>query len=72
MEKTRDSYAARQLGYGEICEGDFALIYPLIDWIDSVKQTVMNMPKTIDILSQWKSSGSNSMYFAIWLDEGNF
>lgn len=72
MEKTRGSYASRQLGYGEIHEGDFALIYPVADWIDSVKQTVMNLPKTIEILSQWRSSASNSKHFAIWLDEGSF
>jgi len=72
MKKTRESYASRRLGYGEIREGDFALIYPLADWIASVKHTVMSLPKTIEALSQWKSSASNSKHFAIWLDEGNF
>lgn len=67
MEKTRDAYAARRLGYGEVYEGDFALIDPIAEWVSAVRQTAANLPKTIDILSQWHSSASNSKHFAIWL-----
>jgi len=69
LQKTRESYASRQLGYGEVAEGDFAIIEPLSDWIESVKETASNLPKIIDILSQWKASASKSKHFAIWLRE---
>jgi hypothetical protein len=68
MEKTRDAYASRRLGYGEVYEGDFALITPIAEWVSAVKQTAVNLPKTIDILSQWRSSASRSKHFAIWLE----
>ncbi len=69
MEKTRDAYAYRRLGYGEVCEGDFALINPIAEWISSVKQTALNLPTIIDALSQWRSTASKSKHFAIWLQE---
>jgi hypothetical protein len=58
LEKTRDSYASRRLGYGEVHKGDFALIYPVSEWVSAVKQTAMNLPTTIHILSQWRVSES--------------
>ena len=67
METTRESYASRCLGYGELSDGDFALITSVPEWIESVKQTACNLPTTIDILSQWKASSSKSKHFAIWL-----
>lgn len=67
MQKTRDAYASRCLGYGEVHEGDFALINPIAEWVSAVNQTAVNLPKTIDILSQWHSSASKSKHFAIWL-----
>jgi len=69
LEKTRDAYASRRLGYGEVYEGDFATIEPLGEWIASVKQTALNLSKTVDILSQWRRSASKSKHFAIWLRE---
>ena len=69
FQKTRESYASRRLGYGEVFEGDFAIIEPVSDWIESVKETAFNLSKTIDILSQWKASPSRSRHFAIWLKE---
>ena len=69
MEKTRDSYASRNLGYGEIYDGDFALISPISEWVSAVKQTALNLPTTINILSQWRLSPSKSKHFAIWLQE---
>lgn len=69
MENTRDAYASRRLGYGEVYEGDFALINPIAEWVAAVKQTALNLPTTIDILSQWRSSASKSKHFAIWLHE---
>jgi len=69
LQKTRESYAERRLGYGEVAEGDFKIIEPVSDWIKSVKETAFNLPTTIDILSQWKASASKSKHFAIWFKE---
>jgi hypothetical protein len=67
LEKTRESYASRRLGYGQVAEGDFALIHPIPEWIESVKQTAVGLPPTIQILTQWKASPSKSKHFAIWI-----
>lgn len=67
FEKTRESYASRCLGYGQVADGDFAVVAGIPKWIASVKETASNLPKIIDILSQWKASPSNSQHFAIWL-----
>lgn len=69
LEKTRESYASRRLGYGEMSQGDFAIIQPISDWVMSVKETALNLAKTIEILSQWKASVSKSKHFAIWLTQ---
>ena len=69
LEKTRESYATRRLGYSEIAEGDFAIIYPVQDWVSAVKKTAINLPTTIEIISKWNSSPSKSKHFAIWLSE---
>jgi len=66
FEKTRNAYATRGLGYGQIQNGDFAIITPIEDWVESVKQTAINLPQPINILTQWKQSESNSKHFAIW------
>jgi len=66
FERTRESYATRSLGYAQVADGEFATIDDLPSWIESVKQTAVNVGKTIDIFSQWKSSPSKSKYFAIW------
>lgn len=67
FEKTRECYASRCLGYAQVADGDFALITDIPNWIESVKQTANNLPKIIDILSQWKASPSKSKHFAIWI-----
>ena len=69
FQRTRESYATRNLGYGEVAEGDFATIEPISGWIASVKETAQNLPQTIEILSQWKQSPSSSKHFAIWLKD---
>ena len=69
LDKTRESYASRRLGYGEVSEGDFAIIRPVSDWIEAVKETASNLPTIINVLSQWKASASKSKHFAIWLGE---
>lgn len=66
FEETRNCYASRNLGYGQVVDGGFALTNDISAWIDSVKQTATNLPKTINVLKQWKSSNSNSKCFAIW------
>ena len=67
FEKTRESYASRRLGYGQVADGDFALVAGIPNWIASVKETANNLPQIIDILRQWKASPSKSPHFAIWL-----
>ena len=69
MEKTRNVYATRSLGYGQIQNGDFAIINPIKDWVESVEQTTCNLSKAIDLITQWKELGSNSKTFAIWYNE---
>jgi hypothetical protein len=69
LEKTRESYTTRCLGYGEVYEGDFMIIDPITEWIDSVKQTSLNLSKTVHILSTWKASASTSKHFAVWFRE---
>lgn len=67
FEKTRECYASRSLGYAQVSNGDFALINDIPSWIAAVKETANNLPKIIDILSQWKASPSKSKHFAIWV-----
>ena len=55
LERTRESYALRSLGYAKVSDGDFAIIRPIPDWVESVKQMAANLESTIDILSQWRS-----------------
>lgn len=69
LEKTRESYASRRLGYGEVAEGDFGLIHPISEWIESVKLTATSLPTTIQILTRWMASPSRSKHFAIWLKQ---
>ena len=67
LEKTRESYASRRLGYGEVTDGDFALIRPVAEWIQAVKETAHNLVTTVGILTAWRESPSKSKHFAIWL-----
>ena len=69
FKNTREIYASRSLGYADVAEGDFAIIQPVYDWIGAVKETATNLQTTINILSQWKKSTSNSKHFAIWITE---
>jgi len=66
FEKTRDKYASRCLGYGQVADGEFALIDDITSWIAAVKETASNLPKAIEALKQWKASPSESKHFAIW------
>ena len=50
FEKTRDKYASRCLGYGQIADGEFALIDDITSWIAAVKETASNLPKAIEAL----------------------
>ncbi len=71
FERTRECYALRCLGYAEVSNGDFALVDDIPTWIAVVKETAENLPKTINILKQWKASKSQSQHFAIWLQGRN-
>nr|WP_321401684.1 hypothetical protein [uncultured Desulfobacter sp.] len=67
LDKTRESYATRRLGYSEVADGDFAIINPIPNWVAAVKETAVNLPTTIEIISEWKKSYSISKRFVIWL-----
>ena len=67
FEKTRECYSSRRLGYAEVSNREFAIIQDIPNWIESVKQTALNLISTIEILRQWKASPSRSKHFAIWL-----
>jgi hypothetical protein len=69
LEKTRESYATRRLGYSEVAEGDFAIIDPIEQWVAAVRETATNLPAAIGVISKWKASPSTSKHFAIWLNE---
>lgn len=66
FEKTRDKYASRCLGYGQVADGEFALIDDITSWIAAVKETASNLPKAIEALKQRKASPSESKHFANW------
>ena len=66
FERTRESYATRKLGYAEVRDGDFALVDGLTQWVSSVKQVAVNLPKIVSVVSQWKSSAGRSGPFAVW------
>lgn len=66
FEKTREKYASRCLGYGQVADGDFALITDITGWIAAVKETASNLPKAIEVLEQWKASPSEAKHPAIW------
>jgi len=66
FEKTRECYASRCLGYGQVADGEFALIDDVSSWINAVKETANNLPQIVDVLAQWKASPSQSKHFAIW------
>jgi len=65
--RTRESYATRKLGYGEVRDGDFALVDGLAPWVSAVKQTAVNLPMIVSVVSQWKSSVGRPGPFAVWL-----
>lgn len=65
LEETRKSYSTRSLCYAEVSDGDFAIINPIPNWIETVKQTAANLKSTIDVLSQWKASPSKSKVFML-------
>lgn len=67
FESTRECFASRRLGYGEISDGEFALVKHVPTWIEAIKQTALNLQSTVEILRQWKASPSKSKHFAIWL-----
>ncbi len=67
FERTRNAYTSRGLGYSEVANGDFALINGVKKWVEVIKQTAESLPKTVEIVTQWKNSPSHSKHFAIWV-----
>ena len=66
FERTRESYATRKLGYGEVHDGDFAVVDGLGPWVAAVKQIAVNLPKIVSFVSQWSSQVERPGPFAIW------
>lgn len=66
LERTRLAYAYRRLGYGEVSNGDFALCYPLDEWVASVQSVADNLPTAAKVIEQWRSATSDSPIFAVW------
>lgn len=66
FERTRESYATRKLGYGQVSEGDFAVVEGLAPWVAAIKQTAIDLPTIVSIVSQWASQAGRSGPFAIW------
>lgn len=66
FDTTRKCYCSRRLGYAEVANGEFRILDPIPEWIESIKQTAMKLDFTIEILTQWRASPSNSKHFAIW------
>jgi hypothetical protein len=69
LEKTRLAYSHRRLGYGEVSNGDFALCYPLDEWVASVQSVADNLASAAKIIEQWRSSASDSPIFAVWYSD---
>jgi hypothetical protein len=66
FDTTRRCYCSRRLGYAEVENGEFRILDPIQEWVAAVKQTAINLNSTIEILTQWMASSSNSKHFAIW------
>ena len=66
LEKTRQSYAKRNLGYLYVEDKELTYIVEIPKWINAVKETAANLPSAVLILSQWKVSSSKSKHYAIW------
>lgn len=70
FEPTRKSYISRNLAYGEVSKGDFQVLEPIREWVDAVKHTAVQLPETVEVLTQWRNSSSPSKHFAIWFNHG--
>ena len=66
FEPTRKSYQNRNLGYAQLKPGEIQLIGSLKPWVDAVVDVAENLPKAIDVVSQWKKTATKSKTFAIW------
>jgi len=69
LKRTRECYASRCLGYAQVSEGDFAIIKPVKQWVDAVKETALNLPSAINVITQWKNTAKKSEHFLIWLNK---
>jgi len=66
FEPTRKSYQNRNLGYAQLKPGEIQLLDGLKPWADAVVDVADNLPKAIDVVSQWKKTATKSKTFAIW------
>lgn len=67
FDRTREMYARRRLGYGEVAAGDFAIVADARRWVDAVIYVASNLSAAIRILGEWKSSDKASSTFGIWM-----
>ena len=65
-ERTRNIYASRRLGYGEIGPDDYTIITPIEDWISLIREIAEQCDAAAGIIKQWIISPSQSQHFAIW------
>jgi len=66
FEATRQSYQSRNLGYLKLNQGDFAIVEGLLPWATAVREVAENLPISVRVVKQWKSSPGKSGHFAIW------
>ncbi len=66
FDATRQSYQSRDLGYAQLKQGELALLNGLKPWVMAVRNVANNLPISIQVVTEWKNSSSNSKHFAIW------
>jgi hypothetical protein len=66
FEPTRRAYSKRSLGYLQLEKGDLQLISDLEIWVKAVRAVSDNLTISIDVITQWSNSTSNSDVFALW------
>ena len=66
---TRACYRRRDLGYAEVSSGSFQILYPIPEWIRSVKQVALDLDKTVQVLSQWTTCAPKSSHFGLLYQE---
>ena len=66
FEPTRKSYQSRNLGYAQLKLGDLQLLDGLKPWANSIADVAENLPKAIEVVSEWKKTDIKSNTFVVW------